>query len=432
MPVTASPPTSKLVRRRYRCAEPSSCSPTEPGGATGGTAFTAQPTVAIEDAGGNTVTGDTHAITLARTARLRGRSRAAPRRPPPEWPSSVAAPSTPPGPGTSSPPPTRRATLKVRRSSAVQRHGRDAEPAGIHDGARRCHRRAPPFTAQPTVAIEGQQAATRSPADTHAITLARTHRLGALSRLRLDDHRREWPSSSGCTINTTGSRGHPHRHRRGGHLGGAELRRSTITVGTHEPAEYSRRSPAVPHRGHRLTRAQPTVAIEDAGGNTVTGGHHTPSPWRGPPGSGDALGLRLDDHQPEWPSSVAAPSTPPAPATSGSHATDGGDILECPELPRPNDHGRDQPEKPRVHHGAFARCNGWHRLHDRAHPRWTVEDAGGNTVTTDSSTVTLTANGGTGVITGCSQTETDGVVAYSGCSTSNPMAPIRSPPPTAP
>ena len=49
-------------------------------------------------------------------------------------------------------------------------------------------------------------------------------------------------------------------------------------------------------------------------------------------------------------------------------------------------------------------------------PAVTVEDAGGNTVTTDSSTVTLTANGGAGVITGCSQTETDGVVAFSGCS----------------
>ena len=40
----------------------------EPAGATGGTAFSMQPIVTVEDAGGNTVTSDTHAITVARTA----------------------------------------------------------------------------------------------------------------------------------------------------------------------------------------------------------------------------------------------------------------------------------------------------------------------------------------------------------------------------
>ena len=38
---------------------------TEPGDASGGSAFGTQPVVAIEDAGGNTVTTDTHPITLA-------------------------------------------------------------------------------------------------------------------------------------------------------------------------------------------------------------------------------------------------------------------------------------------------------------------------------------------------------------------------------
>ena len=38
---------------------------TEPGNGTGGTALTTQPTVTIEDAGGNTVTTDTHAVTMA-------------------------------------------------------------------------------------------------------------------------------------------------------------------------------------------------------------------------------------------------------------------------------------------------------------------------------------------------------------------------------
>ena len=38
---------------------------TQPSGAVAGSAFTGQPVVTIEDAGGNTVTSDTHAITLA-------------------------------------------------------------------------------------------------------------------------------------------------------------------------------------------------------------------------------------------------------------------------------------------------------------------------------------------------------------------------------
>ena len=38
---------------------------TEPAGATGGSAFSTQPTVTIQDAGGNTVTTDTNAVTMA-------------------------------------------------------------------------------------------------------------------------------------------------------------------------------------------------------------------------------------------------------------------------------------------------------------------------------------------------------------------------------
>ena len=49
-------------------------------------------------------------------------------------------------------------------------------------------------------------------------------------------------------------------------------------------------------------------------------------------------------------------------------------------------------------------------------PAVTIEDAGGNTVTTDSSTVTLTADVGPGTVSGCSESETAGVVAFSGCS----------------
>lgn len=56
-------------------------------------------------------------------------------------------------------------------------------------------------------------------------------------------------------------------------------------------------------------------------------------------------------------------------------------------------------------------------------PKLTVEDAGGNIVTTDSSTVTLKittgtpATGGPGTLSGCTQTgESNGVISFSGCS----------------
>ena len=38
---------------------------TQPGGGTGGTAWTTQPVVTVQDAGGNTVTGSTASVTLA-------------------------------------------------------------------------------------------------------------------------------------------------------------------------------------------------------------------------------------------------------------------------------------------------------------------------------------------------------------------------------
>jgi trimeric autotransporter adhesin len=54
-------------------------------------------------------------------------------------------------------------------------------------------------------------------------------------------------------------------------------------------------------------------------------------------------------------------------------------------------------------------------------PKLTVQDAGGNTVTTDSSTVALSitpgtpAAGGPGTLSGCSQSEASGVISFSGC-----------------
>ena len=49
-------------------------------------------------------------------------------------------------------------------------------------------------------------------------------------------------------------------------------------------------------------------------------------------------------------------------------------------------------------------------------PRLTIEDAGGNTVTTDTHGITLAITSGPGALSGCSATNTGGVVSFSGCS----------------
>ena len=50
-------------------------------------------------------------------------------------------------------------------------------------------------------------------------------------------------------------------------------------------------------------------------------------------------------------------------------------------------------------------------------PKLTIEDAGGNTVTSDTHAITLTINSGPGAaLSGCSATNTTGVVSFSGCS----------------
>ena len=65
---------------------------TEPTNAIGGSAFVTQPMVTIEDAGGNTVTTDTHAIALAIHSGPAAPFRAARQRTPQEWSVSAAAP----------------------------------------------------------------------------------------------------------------------------------------------------------------------------------------------------------------------------------------------------------------------------------------------------------------------------------------------------
>ena len=49
-------------------------------------------------------------------------------------------------------------------------------------------------------------------------------------------------------------------------------------------------------------------------------------------------------------------------------------------------------------------------------PVVTIEDAGGNTVTTDTNAITMGIAAGSGTLSGCTSTTTGGVADFSGCS----------------
>ncbi len=374
---------------------------TEPDNAIGGSVFVTQPRLTIEDAGGNTVTADTHGIALAINSGPGGAL------------SGCSATNTGGAVSFSGCSINMAGSYALRATDAGDGFTTTSssfdvgtgvpsqlvfttEPGGATGGTA--------FTAQPTVAIEDAGGNTVT-GDTHAITLARTAGSGTLSGCA-STTTAGVAVFSGCTINTTGT-GDILTATDAGDTLGAPSSAFNVTVGTPSQLVFTT-EPGGATGGTAFT-AQPTVAIEDAGGNTVTGDTHAITLAR-TAGSGTLSGC-------------ASTTTAGVAVFSGCTintagtgdiltATDGGDILSAPSsafnvtVGTPSQLAFTTEPSPAATGGtAFT-----------TEPAVTVEDAGGNTVTTDSSTVTLTANGGTGVITGCSQTETDGVVAYSGCS----------------
>ena len=374
---------------------------TEPDNAIGGSTFVTQPRLTIEDAGGNTVTTDTHGITLAINSGPGGTL------------SGCSATSTAGVVRFSGCSINTAGTYTLRATDAGDGFATTSssfdvgtgvptqlvfttEPAGATGGTG--------FTTQPTVTVEdaGDNTVTT---DTHAVTLARTAGTGTLSGCT-STTTAGVAAFSGCVINAAGTGDILTATDAGDDLS-APSSAFDVTVGP--PADLVFTTEPAGATGGTAFTIQPTVTLEDAGGNTVTTDTSSISLAR-TEGTGTLSGCTSTTT-----GGVAAFSGCTI-NTAGTGdiltASDIGDALSAPSaafdvtVGAPSQLVFTTEPSPTATGGTAITTQ----------PAVTVEDAGGNTVTTDSSTVTLTANGGAGVISGCSKTETIGVVAFSGCS----------------
>ncbi len=374
---------------------------TEPDNAIGGSAFVTQPRLTIEDAGGNTVTTDTHGIALAINSGPGGTL------------SGCSATNTGGVVSFSGCSIDMGGTYTLRATDAGDGFTTTSssfdvgtgvpsqlvfttEPAGASGGTA--------FTTQPIVTVEDAGGNTVT-SDTHAITLARTAGSGTLSDCT-STTTAGVAAFSGCTINTAGT-GDILTATDAGDTLSAPSSACDVTVGP--PAQLAFTTEPAGATGGTAFTTQPTVTIEDAGGNTVTTDTNSISLAR-TAGTGTLSGCTSTTTGGVAAFSGCAINT----AGTGDilTASDTGDTLSGPSAAFDVTVGAasqvvftTEPSPTATGGTAFT-----------TQPTVTVEDAGGNTVTADSSTVTLTANGGAGVVSGCSQTETVGVVAFSGCS----------------
>jgi len=372
----------------------------EPAGAAGGTAFSTQPTVTIEDAGGNTVTSDTSAITLARTAgagTLSGCTSTTT--------GGVASFSgcsiTTAGSGdvltatdASDALSAQSAAFAVVAGSAHQLVF-TTEPAGATGGRA--------FGSQPTVTIEDTGGNTVT-TDTDAITLAFTTGSGTLSGCTATTSAGV-AAFSGCTINASGT---------GDILtandAGDTLTRSSapfaVTVGL--PAQLVFTTEPAGATGGTAFGTQPTVTIEDAGGNTVTSdtegvtlalttGSGTLSGCTSTTTAGVAAfsGCTIDVAN-TGDVLTASDTGDTLSAPSGTFAVTVGAPAQLVFTTQPGDAVAGSP---------FG-----------IQPVVTIEDAGGNTVTTDPDPITMAMGSGPGVLSNCTSTTTGGIATFSGCS----------------
>jgi hypothetical protein len=208
----------------------------------------------------------------------------------------------------------------------------------------------------------------------------------------------------GCTINTAGT-GYKLTAT-DGHLSSATS--TPFSVGTGPASHIAFTTEPANAFGGDAFVTQPTLAIEDAGGNTVTTDTH-------------GIALTIASGPGGTLSGCAGANTAGVVSFSGCSintagtysllATDAGDALTTTSGPL--DVGIGVPSQ-LVFTTEPAGATGGTAF--TTQPRVAIEDAGGNTVTTDSSTVVLSANIGAGTVSGCSESETAGVVRFSGCS----------------
>jgi len=270
-----------------------------------------------------------------------------------------------------------------------------AEPAGATGGTA--------FGTQPTVTIEdaGGNAVT---SDTNAVTLAKTSGAGTLSGCSSTTSGGV-AAFTGCVINTAGT-GDVVTATDTGDALNAPSAAFGVTVGPAEQLAFTVQ-PAQAAGGTDFG-TQPTVTVEDAGGNTVTG-------------DTNAITLALTTG-PGTLSGCTSTTTAGVASFTGctidTAAT--GDVLTATDTTD----GFTVPSTAfDVSVGAPAQLAFTTEPGDAVagspfgiQPVVTIEDAGGNTVTTDTNPITLAIASGSGTLSGCASTTTGGVATFSGCS----------------
>ena len=402
-----------------------------PSNSTGGTAFGTQPKVTVEDAGGNTVTGDSSTVTLAIGTNpsggtltcTGGLSKAA---------SSGVATfagckidksgngytlTATDGSLTSA----TSGTFNITVGSAAQL-AFTTSPSNSTGGVA--------FSPnQPVVTVEDAGGNTVT-TDTSTVTLAITSgtpTTGGPGTLTCTGGLSKAASSgvatfAGCAINTTGTGYKLHATDTG--LTAADSGTFNITVGSAAQLAFTT-SPSNSTGGVAFSPNQPVVTVEDAGGNTVTTDTSTVTLaiTSGTPTTGGPGTLTCTGGLSKAASSGVATFAGCAINTTGTgyklHATDTGLTAA--------DSGTFNITVGSAAQLAFttspSNSTGGVAFSPNQ-PVVTVEDAGGNTVTTDTSTVTLAitsgtpTTGGPGTLTctgGLSKAASSGVATFAGC-----------------
>ena len=382
---------------------------TQPTGAGGGTAFSTQPTVTIQDAAGDPVTTDTSNVTLAL---------------------EPGTPSTG-GPGTLSACTSTGGLQGVYSFSgcAIDKAGSGYKLVAT-DGALAGAISAPftvgtgpakhvafttepsnaiggsAFVMQPVVAIEDAGGNTVT-SDTHPITLTKASGLGTLSGCTATTTAGV-AHFSGCAINTAGTYT----------LSAADVAdtlSSTSTpfdVGTGLASQLAFTTQPAGATGGTAFGTQPTVTIEDAGGNAVTT-------------DTNAIVMTLTTG-PGALAGCTATTTAGVAAFSGCRIDTAatGDVLTATDAGDTLNHLSNAFD---VTVGAPVQLvfttqagNAAANTPFGVQPVLTIEDAGGNTVVTDTNDVTLAIASGTGTLSGCVSTTSAGVASFSGCTIDTP------------
>ena len=393
---------------------------TQPTGGASGTAWSTQPKVTVEDAAGNTVTTDSSTVTLAI--------------------------GTNPGGGTLSGCTQSGETLGVVSFSGCKidkaAAGYTLTATDVADSLNTASAPSGTFTitpgtasqlvfttqpgggtaatawsTQPKVTVEDAAGNTVT-TDSSTVTLAigTNPGGGTLSGCTQSGETLGVVSFSGCKINKAGVGYTLTATDVADSLNTASAPSSTFTITAGSPSQLVFTTQPTGGASGTAWSTQPKVTVEDASGNTVTTDSSTVTLAIGTnPGggtlsgctqSGETLGVvsfsgcKIDKAAAGYTLTATdvADSLNTASAPSGTFTITPGTASQLVFTTQPT---------------GGASGTAW-----STQPKVTVEDAAGNTVTTDSSTVTLAigTNPGGGTLSGCTQSgETLGVVSFSGC-----------------